>query len=82
MAAQDHDQDTTGARLRPNRNDPLHDQQLLSDVQAVNEQTQRALGPMLQGGLPVQPIRKPQVPRPAVRSEALPAGQLKTDDGG
>ncbi len=53
-------------RLRPNRNDRLYDQQLHRDVQAVNEQTMRALGPLPPGGLPVQPKRKPQFLRPAV----------------
>lgn len=60
--------DNTDARqrLRPNRSDPLHDQQLLHNVQAINEQTMRALGPLPPGGLPVEPKRKPQLPRPAV----------------
>lgn len=51
-------------RLRPNRSDPLHDQQLQRDVQAVNEQTMRALGPSPPGGLPVQPKRKPDLAKP------------------
>jgi hypothetical protein len=53
-------------RLRPNTNDRLYDQQLYRDVQAVNERTMRVLGPLPPGGLPVQPKRKPQVPRGAV----------------
>lgn len=53
-------------RLRPNHGDRLHDQQLQRDVQAINEQIARALGPLPPGGLPVQPKRKPQLPRPAV----------------
>jgi hypothetical protein len=52
--------------LRPNLGDRLHDQQLQRDVQAINEQIARALGPLPPGGLPAQPKRKPQLPRPAV----------------
>lgn len=59
-------------RLRPNSSDPLHDQQLQRDVQAVNEQTARSLGPLPPGGLPVQQKRKPQLPRPTVPAMTPP----------
>lgn len=54
-------------RLRPNRDDKHHDQQLHRDVQAINDQTMRALGPLPPGGLPIIPKRKPHTPRPAVQ---------------
>lgn len=57
-------------RLRPNRDDKLHDQQLLRDVPTINDQTARSLGPLPPGGLPVIPKRKPQLPRPAVAAMA------------
>ena len=53
-------------RLRPNHNDPHHDQRLLRDVPIINDQTMRALGPLSPEGLPVIPKRKPQLSRPAV----------------
>lgn len=62
-------------RLRPNRGDPLHDQQLQRDVQAVNEQTARALGQLPPGGLSVQPKRKPDLPR----SNANPVSESASD---
>jgi hypothetical protein len=67
-------------RLRTYRGDPLHDQQLQRDVQAINEQTARALGPLPPGGLPVQPKRKPRLPRPAVPplTPALPPSDEDT----
>ncbi|MBX3710484.1 MAG: hypothetical protein KF800_00760 [Lysobacter sp.] len=67
-------------RQRPNRSDPLHDQQLQRDVQAINEQIARALGPLPPGGLQVQPKRKPRLPRPAVPpvTPALPPSDEDT----
>lgn len=67
-------------RQRPNRSDLLHDQQLQRDVQAINEQIARALGPLPPGGLPAQPKRKPQLPRPAVPpvTPALPPSDEDT----
>ncbi len=53
-------------RLRPNRNDKHHDQQLLRELPTINDQTTHALGPLPPGGLPVIPKRKPQWLRPAV----------------
>lgn len=50
--------------LRPNLGDLSHDQQLLRAVQAINEHTQRELGPLPSGGVPVQARRKPDLPRP------------------
>jgi hypothetical protein len=35
---------------------------LLCDVQTINEQALRSLGPLPSGGLPVQPKRKPNLP--------------------
>lgn len=81
MSAQDHDQGAARPRLRTNRNDPLHDLQLLRDLETINTRMAREHGLLPPGGLPVQPKRKPQVPRPAVRSEAPPAEQFTTDDG-
>lgn len=39
--------------------DPLYDLQLLRDVKIINERTQRELGTLPAGGLPVAPKRKP-----------------------
>lgn len=68
-------------RLRPNRGDPLHNQQLQRDVQATNEQTARALGPLPPGGLPLQPKRKPDLPKsePMAQSSSssLPADTVQ-----
>ena len=50
-------------RLRQN-NDPLHALQLLRDMAIVNERSVHELGPLPSGGLPVQPRRKPDLPRP------------------
>lgn len=52
------------AGQRPNRNDRLHDQQLLRDVQAINEQTLCSLRPLPAGGISEQPKRKPNLPKP------------------
>ncbi len=57
-------------RLRPNRDDKHHDQQLLRNVPTINDQTARALGPLPPDGLPVIPKRKPQLSRPAVAAMA------------
>lgn len=67
-------------RLRPNHGDRLHDQQLQRDVQTMNEQTARALGPLPPDGVPAQPKRKPQLPRPAVPpvTPALPPSDEDT----
>jgi len=51
--------------LCSNRDDRLHDQQLLRDLHLANDTTFRALGAPPPGGLPVQPKRKPNLPRPA-----------------
>lgn len=51
--------------LRPNVGDRSHDQQLQQAVQSANEHTQRELGPLPVGGVPVQAKRKPDLPRPA-----------------
>lgn len=65
-------------RLRPNRSDPLHDQQLHRDVQATNEQTMRAQGPLPPGGLSVQPKRRPDLPRPKANPEPESNDDLQT----
>jgi hypothetical protein len=39
-----------------------HDRQLLRDLAIINERTQRELGPLPPGGLPVEPKRKPTRP--------------------
>lgn len=57
-------------RLRPNRSDTLHDQQLQRDVQTINEQTARSLGPLPPGGLPVLPKRIPNLPKPEPVTQA------------
>ena len=61
----DHDDTGIHLSIRPNRDDRHHDQHLFRDLQAVNERTTWALGSLPFGGLPVQPKRKPQLPRPA-----------------
>ncbi len=59
-----HDaQNESGNPYRPRKlqvRDPLHDLQLLRDLQIINERTQRELAPLLAGGLPVEPKRKPK----------------------
>ncbi len=58
-------QDSTPRRmLQPNHNDRAHDLQLLRDVQIINDQTVRALGPLPPGGVPVAVKRKPNLPKP------------------
>lgn len=46
--------------LRPNRNDRLHDQQLLRDLEAVNGRMAREHGLLPPGGLQVQSKRRHQ----------------------
>lgn len=65
----EHDETDPRFRLRQNRSDPLYDQQLQRDAQAVNEQTARALGPLPPGGLPVQAKRRPDIRRPEAPTE-------------
>ena len=76
------DNDATGPhmKLRPNHSDNLYDLQLLRDLQIIGERTQRELGSLPVGGLPVQPKRKPQQPRPAVPpvTQALPPSDEDT----
>lgn len=76
------DNDATGPqmKLRPNHSDNLYDLQLLRDLQIISERTQRELGSLPVGGLPVQPKRKPQQPRPAVPpvTPALPPSDEDT----
>lgn len=66
-------------RLRPNRGDVLHDQQLHRAVHAINEQTMRALGSLPPGGLPLEPKRKPQLLHPAVPPVMLPLPPFDED---
>lgn len=54
MPTQDHDQYTSRPGLRTNRSDPLHDLQLLRDVDAINERMVHSLGSLPAGGLPAQ----------------------------
>ncbi|MET3651878.1 hypothetical protein [Dyella japonica] len=50
----------------PPTRDPLHDLQLLRDLKIINERTIKELGPLPNGGLPVQAKRKPEVSRAGV----------------
>lgn len=76
------DNDATGPHMKlcQNHSDNLYDLQLLRDLQIINERTQRDLGLLSIGGLPVQPKRKPQLPRPAVPpvTPALPPSDEDT----
>jgi hypothetical protein len=73
MAARDHDQNTTALPgLRANRNDPLHDLQLVRDLEAVNARCTREIGALPPGGLPVQPRRKPVLSKPEPAAQATP----------
>ncbi len=73
-------QDSTPRRmLRPNHNDRAHDLQLLRDVQIINDQTVRALGPLPPGGVPVAVKRKPNLPKP-VRALQEPQAMTHSHD--
>ncbi len=43
--------------------DPIHDMQLLRDLQLINQRTQCVPGPLPPSGLPVEPKRKPDIQR-------------------
>ncbi len=55
------------------KDDRAHAQTLLRDLALVNARTARDLGPLPAGGLPVEPKRKPILPKPALSTESLPA---------
>lgn len=52
--------------------DPLYDQQLLRDLTIVNDQTYKELGSRPRRSLPVQPKRKPDLPRVPNNVSSLP----------
>ena len=51
--------------------DRLYDLQLARDLAIANERTMRELGPMPSNGMPVQPKRKPNIPRTKQSSKTL-----------
>ena len=57
----------------PAKHDRHHDLQLLRDLQIANDNTLREHGPFPPGGLPVQPKRKPNLPKPAAPVQAAVA---------
>jgi len=76
----DHD-DHSDNPYRPRKRkvpDPLHDLQLLRDVEIINAQVRAELGPLPPGGLPVEPKRKP-APRPSLPA-AVSAPHSVEDD--
>lgn len=67
--------------LRPNVGDRSHDQQLQQAVQLANEHTQRELGPLPVGGVPVLGKRKPDLPRPVRATPETAAMQASSSIG-
>ena len=74
MSGRDEAHDRSENPCRPRKlraRDPLHDLQLLRDLQIINELTECELGPMPPGGLLVEPKRKPNLPLMATQAPAL-----------
>ena len=56
--------ENSGLRSGRSRADQAHDLQLHRELESINLCVARELGPLPLGGLPVQPKRKPDLPRP------------------
>jgi hypothetical protein len=60
--------------------DPLHDAQLLRDMDRINADVYARLGALPHGGLPIKPRRKPTLPLPPAPTVAVPAAHPPEDD--
>ncbi|TDK22945.1 hypothetical protein E2F46_12400 [Luteimonas aestuarii] len=73
---EDHNDNSNWRRQAQDR---LHDLQLLRDMRAINERTQRELGPLPLDGLPGEPRRKPNIQqdRPPHEPESVEDEKMK-----